>query len=97
MVTYIVLGRWTQQGIERVKDSVTRLTANKEIFESFGVTLKSAYLVIGQYDFVMVIEAPSDEIVAQLLLMIGAKGDTRTETLRAFPEVEYESIIESLP
>jgi len=46
---------------------------------------------------VIVAEAPDDETVAKLALATGAQGTVRTETLRAFTEDEYRTIIGSLP
>ncbi len=54
-------------------------------------------MAMGQYDAVVVSEAPDDETVAKLVLMIGGQGAVRTETLRAFPEDEYREIIAALP
>lgn len=46
---------------------------------------------------VVIVEAPNDEIIAKLALIIGAKGTSRTITLRAFTEEEYRKIIDELP
>ena len=54
-------------------------------------------MVMGQYDAVIVSEAPDDTALAKALLSIGATGNIQTETLRAFTEDEYRSIISSLP
>ena len=62
-----------------------------------GAELKQWYLVMGQYDAVVVAEAPNDETIAKLALVIGSLGNVRTETLRAFNEDEYRNIISALP
>ena len=54
-------------------------------------------MVTGQYDMVVIVEAPNDEIIAKLALIIGARGTSRTITFRAFAEDEYHKIIEELP
>jgi uncharacterized protein with GYD domain len=97
MSTYIMLIRWTQQGIANVKDSPTRLDAAKKGFQAMGAELKQFYLVTGQYDMVAIAEIPDDETAAKLALSIGAGGAIRTETLRAFTEDEYRQIIAALP
>jgi len=51
------------------------------------------YLTLGRYDMVAIIEAPSDEVAASVILGVGSKGNIRTETLKAFPEAEYRDII----
>ena len=97
MPIYITLMRYTQQGIENIKEGPARLDAAKEAFKAMGGELKQYYLVMGQYDAVLVGEMPDDETVAKLSLAIGSKGNLRMETLRAFTEDEYRKIIAALP
>jgi uncharacterized protein with GYD domain len=97
MPTYIVLANWTSQGIASIKDAPGRLDAAKQAAKAAGGEIKAFYLVMGKYDFITIIEAPDDETVAKQLLAIGAQGNARTETLRAFPEDEFRSIVASMP
>ncbi|MFO7686821.1 MAG: GYD domain-containing protein [Desulfobacterales bacterium] len=97
MPTYISLVNYTQQGIEKVKESPTRLDAVKKLFEATGGKLTQFYLVMGRYDVVYIGEAPDDKTAAKIALTIGSKGAVRTETLRAFSEDEYRKIIAELP
>jgi len=97
MATYISLINYTQAGIEKIKESPARLDAARKAFKSMGAELKQWYLVTGQYDAVVVTEAPDDETVAKLLLTIGALGNVRTQTFRAFTEDEYRRIVAALP
>lgn len=97
MPTYISLLRFTQQGVEKVKESPARLDAAKQAFRAMGGELKEFYLVMGQYDAVVVSEVPDDATAAKLALAIGSRGAIRTETLRAFTEDEYRKIIAALP
>jgi uncharacterized protein with GYD domain len=97
MATFITLLRWTQKGIENVRESPNRLDAAKSVFRELGGEIKSFHLVLGGYDAVIVSEAPSDDVVAKALLSICSKGTAQTETLRAFPEDEYRKIISTLP
>jgi uncharacterized protein with GYD domain len=97
MATYISLLRYTQQGIENIKEGPARLDSAKQAFQAMGGKITAFYLVMGQYDAVVVSEAPDDETVAKLALSIGSKGTIRTETLRAFTEDEYRRVIATLP
>jgi uncharacterized protein with GYD domain len=97
MATHISLLRFTQQGIENIKESPVRLDAAKKLFKSMGAELKEFYLVTGHYDAVVVTEGPDDETAAKLVLKIGSMGAVRTETMRAFPEQEYKKIIAAIP
>ena len=50
MATYISLFKYTQQGIENIKDGPKRLDAAKEAFKTMGAGIKEYYLTMGQYD-----------------------------------------------
>jgi len=97
MPTYITLIDWTEEGIEDIKESPGRLDAAKKAFQAAGAELKEFYLLMGQYDMLVVAEAPDDETVARLALSVGSGGAVRTETMRAFTEDEYQQIIAALP
>jgi uncharacterized protein with GYD domain len=97
MPTYVSLLRYTQEGVKNIKESPARLDAAKKLFQSMGAELKQWYLTMGQYDAVVIAEGPDDDTVAKLVLMIGAQGNIRTETFRAFTEDEYRKVIAALP
>ncbi len=97
MATYIMLFRFTEQGIKNIKESPARVEAAKQAFRDMGAEVKEFYLVMGQYDTVFILEAPDDETVAKIALAISSLGNVRTETLRAFTEDEYRKIIAALP
>ena len=52
---------------------------------------------MGQYDIVLIVEAPDDRTMAKATLAVGSLGNVRTETLRAFTEDEYRKVIADLP
>ena len=97
MPTYISLIRFTQKGMETIKEGPKRLDAAKQRFRAAGGELKAFYLVTGQDDTVAISELPNDEAVARLALANASMGTVRTETLRAFTEDEYRKIIAALP
>lgn len=96
MATYISLLRYTQQGIEKVKDSPARLDAARKLFEQFGARVKEFYLVTGQYDAIVISEAPDTTAAAKISLALGSRGSVRTETLCAFTEDEFRKIVSAL-
>lgn len=97
MANYIVLARWTQQGLEHIKESPARLDKVKAGLKAAGSKLKDFYMTMGPYDMILRIEAPDDATIAKVLLSIGAQGSVQTQTMRAFNEQEYRDIIGSLP
>ena len=97
MPTYISMLRYTQQGISAVKNAPARIDAAKEAYRKAGGELKSIYLTLGQYDLVVIAEMPNDEAVGRMALSLGAQGNIRSETMRAFTEAEFKKIVGSLP
>ncbi len=97
MPTYISLTKWTQEGMEKIKESPARLDAFKKLVQSVGGTVKGFYMVTGRYDMVLITEAPDDAAVAKVALATASKGSVISETLRAFTEEEYRKIIGTLP
>ena len=93
MPTYITLLRWTAQGLQSIRESPSRLNAARKAYEAAGVKMKDFYMVTGQYDFVVISEAPDDGVMARANLSVASAGTVHTETLRAFTEEEYRIII----
>lgn len=97
MPTYIILIKWTQTGIETVKDAPQRIERAHETLKSVGGELKALYFTFGRYDMVSLVEAPSDEAIAKAVLTIGRWGAASLETLKAFPEKDGVELIRGLP
>ena len=96
METYISLLRFTQHGIESIQKSAARLHEIKQIFKSKGAEVKAFYLTLGEYDAIVISEAPDGTTIAKLALLIGSEGKIKTITLRSFPEDEFREIIGTL-
>ena len=96
MPTYVILGNYTDQGIRNIRESPQRLDAARQAIEAVGGSIQW-FLTMGQYDFVIIGEAPSDEVYAAIVLAVGSQGNIRTTSLKAFPEPEYRRIIQGLP
>ncbi len=97
MATYITLLKYTLQGIKNIKQGSDRLDAGKQAYKAAGAEIKDFYLTFGQYDAVVISEAPDDETIAKIALSIGSQGNVQTQTFRAFSESEYRKIISDLP
>ncbi len=96
MATYISLMNFTDQGIRKAKESPDRFLAFREMAEKLGVTIKSFYWTVGNYDIVMVLEGP-EEAVTSALLKGGSLGNVRSQTLRAFTMGEMKRILSKIP
>ena len=93
---YIFLINWTNQGINKIKDSPERFSSFKASVEKAGGKLIGGYFTLGEYDVVIIIEAPNDETVMSLMLKVGSLGNVRTKTLKAFTAEEGMKVIKDL-
>ena len=92
MPTYITLIHYTEQGVKTFKELSQRIEETKTAGEAVGAKSVGYYLTMGQYDAVAISEAPDDHTIAKLVLAAGARGNVRTETMRAFTDEEARSI-----
>jgi uncharacterized protein with GYD domain len=97
MQTYISLVNLTEQGVRDIKNAAERLREFDEAAREVGGKLVGFYLVLGQYDYIVITEAPDDQTAARLILGTIAKGTVRTQTMRAFPREEFENLARDMP
>ena len=96
MPTYLIQSQWTDQGIRNVKESANRLDLGKKKLKDMGGEIKAVYLTTGAYDMLAVVEVPNDAILATYVLWLGSQGNLRTQTVKAFTEDEYRTVISQL-
>src|SRR5262245_28256714 len=94
MPTYVVLMNWTDQGIRTFAESPSSADAGAGEMKKNGITLKDIYWTVGHHDLVLVCEAPDEESMTASLLRLGAAGNVRTTTLRAFTREEFDRVAE---
>ncbi len=93
MSTFITLVNWTDQGIRDYQDTTHRADAFASALERLGARLVSLHWTVGPYDIVVTVEAPDDETITAALLQVGALGNIRSTTLRAFDKEEMTRIV----
>ena len=96
MPKYIMLANWTNQGVQNIKDSPKRLAAAKDVARKFGGKIEGFYMTMGAHDMVLVVDMPSDDAMAKLVLTVSQGGNVRSTTLKAFDEKTYRDIVGSL-
>jgi uncharacterized protein with GYD domain len=97
MSAYLTLGNFTEQGIKDVKHTVERTQAAKKAAEAAGGRIIGIWWLMGQYDFMLISEAPDDITASRLLLAAGMQGYFRSTTMRALSEEEMAKTISGLP
>ena len=94
MPTYVVLYRFTDQGLKGIKDTVRRAREVRAENEKRGFKVGGTYWTQGRYDLVSIVEAPSEEAMLAGLFNIAATGNVHSETLRAHTEAEMEKALQ---
>lgn len=97
MPTYVSLLKFTQKGIESIKEAPNRIEATRTMAKAVGVEVTGIYYTLGRYDAVAILEAPDDETAARVALAGAMKGNVTSETLRAFSADEFVKIVAKLP
>jgi uncharacterized protein with GYD domain len=93
MAMYVSLLQFTERGIRNVKDSIKRAAAATAEAEKMGVKVTDSFWTMGAYDVVLLLDAPNDETMSAFSLKIGALGNVKSQTMRAFSRKEMETIL----
>jgi uncharacterized protein with GYD domain len=97
MPTYVILMNLTEQGVKNIKEAPARIEASAKALEAAGGKMIGFYTVMGEYDYVAIVEGPSDQAALIQLMGLGAQGNVRTKTFKAFTREEYAEMIKKLP
>ena len=93
MATYLMLSTLTDEGRKTLKQRPERLQeVNKEL-EAMGGRVLSQYAVLGMYDFVTILEAASNEVVARISVELGARGTVSITTLPAMSVSTFTDLL----
>jgi len=97
MPNFVILMKLTDQGAKAIKDAPGRIEAGIKAYEKMGGKINGFYVVMGEYDYVAVGEAPSDEVATTFALGLGSLGNVKTTTLRAYTKEEFAAMVKKLP
>lgn len=96
MASYVCLVSFTQEGLKNLGATTRRAEAFEKAAEKLGVTIKFTLWTLGRFDLVHILEAPDDETAASMAFSLGALGNVRVETMRAFDRGEMEETLDKV-
>jgi uncharacterized protein with GYD domain len=96
MATYISTIEFTEQGIQNIKNSCKRANAFKAAAKKMGIKVHDTLWTLGAFDGVILFDAPDEETATAAMLQLGALGNVRTKTARAFKAAEMEGVLAKL-
>ena len=97
MPTYIMLMKYTEDGIKKIGEAPQRTENLNKMIEAAKGKVIGHYGTMGEYDRVSIVEFPNDDVAAAILLRAGRGGSVRTTTLKAWPMADFLKIIQGLP
>jgi uncharacterized protein with GYD domain len=97
MPGYIQLIKVTQQGAVGWKRAPADMEGGRAAAEKMGIRNIGFWVTMGEYDVIAIWDAPDDQTMANLALIQGMRGDVTTQTMRAFSEEEFATIVSRLP
>jgi len=83
MAVYIMLTTLTDEGRKTIKANPKRIKEVNSEVEAMGVKILAQYALLGQYDFLNVLEAPDNKAIAKVALELGSRGTLQTMTMSA--------------
>ena len=89
MPTYVMLSTIGPDGWETVRERPDRIHEVTREVEGMGCKVLAQYAVMGQYDFVNIVEAPDETTMARLAVMLAARGTMRSTTMQAIPLAQF--------
>ena len=97
MARYMTLLNFTPQGAKAIDKSVERSRAVRELAQSMGIQVEAIYWAQGEFDGVVLYDAPDPKLAAALPLAMTRAGNVQTRTTRLFDESEFAEIMAALP
>jgi uncharacterized protein with GYD domain len=93
MAVFIMLTKLTANGVKTLKDNPGRVQeVNREV-EQLGAKVLNQWATLGEYDFVSVLEAPDERVMAKVSVELGSRGTTSNETMAAIPAEEFTKVL----
>ena len=94
MPTFIRLASLTEQGVRNVKNLSGMIAEARQIMEAHGAKLVEGWVTLGEFDLIVVVDAPDANVAAQVSALIAAKGNFRARTVPAVPLAEFCDAVE---
>ncbi len=85
MSKYVVISSLTDDGAKTLKSNPGRVKAVNEELEKMGVKVLEQFAVLGDFDFLNIVEAPDNATIAKAMVELAARGSIKTKTLPIIP------------
>ena len=94
MAIFVALGKMTDEGIRNLEAMGVRHKRAIERAEERGAKVLASYALLGQYDYLVILEAPDAKTAAYVLTKEAQGGNVRYQTMAAFPMEEFSAFVQ---
>ncbi len=96
MAIYISHVTLTSEGFQAIKHVTERIEENKKLWKESGGRLLHWYIVLGDYDYLLITEAPNEKVMAEIAAKASQRGRTKFRTYTAIPVEEFKEVAQRL-
>ncbi len=89
MPIYIMISTLTDEGRKTIKKHPERIEGVNREVENMGAKVLAQYALLGQYDFINILDAPNNEVISKISIELGSRGTLQMMTLPATPVDEF--------
>jgi len=89
MPVYVMLTTLTDEGRKTIKENPVRIKEVSQEVRAMGVKILAQYAVLGAYDFVNILEAPDNQVIAKVAMELSSRGTVHTTTMAAMTMDEF--------
>ncbi|HIH01334.1 TPA: GYD domain-containing protein [Thermoplasmata archaeon] len=91
MAVYAVLSKLTDEGRKTLKAKPERVKEVNEEISNMGARVLHQFALLGEYDFLTILEAENDVAISKVMVDLGSRGTLETSTLPAIPIDDFLS------
>jgi uncharacterized protein with GYD domain len=89
MSRYIIISNLTDEGAMTLKKNPGRIKEVNAELKKMDVNVIDQYAVLGNFDFISIVEAQDDTMVMKAVVEIASRGSIKTETYKIIPITEF--------
>lgn len=93
MATYVMLAKLTEKGRENIKSIAETRQKNLDKLQQRGIKPMMDFALMGQYDFLYVVEAPDDRTIFEQAIKDSTSGVLEFITMPAMPLDQFEAFV----
>lgn len=95
MPYYAVFIKLTEEGVKAIQRNPEEIKEVGKDIERMGVKVVAQYAMLGDYDFLSIVEAPNENTLLKMLVELNSRGTIRTSTYRLIPLDEFIRAVKS--